>query len=244
MSHCFTDDAAERNQGTFNKLENQERYTFLSVICCFAGILLTQSRGAYIGVFFGLAFVICICFLLHKRISVKNAVVIVLMLFVLLCTAFYGYHNNFKRGYDRERLLLWQSSYNMWNDHKVVGVGFSNWQKEYREHYISPEAKEPDLPMPHNVVVQFFATTGLIGGIGYLVFVLGETGFLIKRMQRFPDELNYPMMLWAFSLITIHGMVDAGITNKFAMQILCAYMGICLAEEKLPLDDGEEKLKL
>ena len=69
--------------------------------------------------------------------------------------------------------------------------------------------------------------------------MLGETGFLIKRMQRFPHELNYPMMLWAFFLITIHGMVDAGITNKFAMQILCAYMGICLAEEKLPVDTGK-----
>ncbi|WP_296398947.1 O-antigen ligase [Acidaminococcus timonensis] len=212
---------------------------FISVISCFAGVLLTQSRGAYMGVFFGFALVGCIKFLLHRKISATNTAVIVLMLFALLCTVFYAYRSNFKRSYDRERILLWQSSYNMWNDHKVFGVGFSNWQREYREHYISPEAKEPDLPMPHNVVVQFFATTGLIGGIGYLLFVLGETGFLIKRMQRFPHELNYPMMLWAFFLITIHGMVDAGITNKFAMQILCAYMGICLAEEKLPVDTGK-----
>lgn len=216
---------------------------FLSVTSCFAGVLLTQSRGAYMGVFFGFVFVVCIHFLLRKKVSAKNIVVIVFMLFALLCAAFYAYHNNFKRGYDRERLLLWQSSYTMWNDHKVVGVGFANWQKEYREHYISPAAKEPNLPMPHNVVVQLFATTGLIGGIGYLLFVLGETGFLVKRMQRFPNELNYPMMLWAFSLITIHGMVDAGITNKFAMQILCAYMGICLAEDQLSTDVREEQLK-
>ena len=215
----------------------------LSVIICLVGVLLTQSRGANIGVFFGLTVVVCIHVLLRKKKSAKNTVAIIITILALLCTAFYAYNNNFKRSYDYERILLWQSSYNMWNDHKVFGVGFSNWQKEYREHYISPAAKELDLPMPHNVVLQFFATTGLIGGSGYVLFVLGETRFLIKRMQRFPNELNYPMMLWAFLLITIHGMFDAGITNKIAMQILCAYMGICLAEEKVPADTGKEKLK-
>lgn len=215
---------------------------FLSVASCFIGVFLTQSRGACAGILLGLVLVVCVYSLLHNKISAKNVIAIVCVLFALTCTAFYSYShsNNFKRSYDHERILLWQSSYNMWNDHKVFGVGFSNWQKEYREYYISPRAKEPDLPMPHNVVVQFFAITGLIGGFGYLLFVLGETSFLIKRMQRFPNKLNYPMMLWAFSLITIHGMVDAGITNKFAMQILCAYMGICLAEEQVPIDDEKE----
>lgn len=31
---------------------------------------------------------------------------------------------------------MWKSSYAMWQDHKFLGVGLANWQKEYATHYI------------------------------------------------------------------------------------------------------------
>lgn len=85
------------------------------------------------------------------------------------------------RSYDYERILLWTSSYHMWEDHKIVGVGLANWKDAYQQKYILPEAKEPDLTMPHNVFMIFLSQTGIIGTLGYLIFVIGTMVFLIKR---------------------------------------------------------------
>ena len=52
------------------------------------------------------------------------------------------------RPYDQERLLLLQSTFHMWENHKLFGIGMGNWQKEYQQHYILPQAKEPTLPFP------------------------------------------------------------------------------------------------
>ncbi|AVO75338.1 hypothetical protein [Megasphaera elsdenii] len=61
-----------------------------------------------------------------------------------------------------------------------------------------------------------------------MIFVLGELAFLIQRIKNDPNDLSYQAMLWAFLTITLHGLVDAGITNKFAMQIFFSYSGIVL----------------
>ena len=205
-------------------------FLFLSFLAGLIALFMTQSRGACAGVLLGLLFVLFVKAVQCNQISLKKRLVATAIMAGVLCSGFYMYFHDFSRHYDYERVLLWKSSYNMWQDHKVFGVGYSNWQYEYRHKYISPEAKEPDLPMPHNVIIFFFSTTGLVGGFGYLILVIKEVEVLIKYMNQEPDNLFYPSMLWAFSSITIHGMVDAGITNRFAMQVLFAYIGICLSE--------------
>lgn len=44
-----------------------------------------------------------------------------------------------------------KSSYAMWEDHKLYGVGFGHWAREY-PNYISPAAREPDLTIPHVIL--------------------------------------------------------------------------------------------
>lgn len=68
----------------------------------------------------------------------------------------------FKRKYDPERLLLWRAAYQMWLDHPLYGVGFDQWNAVYRQHYISPTAKEPTLTLPHNNLANFFHARGLL----------------------------------------------------------------------------------
>lgn len=50
-----------------------------------------------------------------------------------------------RQHYDIERIKLLSSAYDMWNDHKWLGVGLKNWGKEYHETYIRPDAREPNL---------------------------------------------------------------------------------------------------
>lgn len=194
----------------------------------FIALLLTQSRGACAGFILG-----GICLLILKKFFYTSPILkkgIILTLGIVAIGGIIVVNCGIlSRSYDNERILLWTSSYHMWQDHKLVGVGFSNWKEEYVHTYILSEAKEPNLSMPHNVIVSFFSRTGTIGGAGYLVFLIGEMIFLVKKIKRYSQNISYQAMFWAFMSISIHGIVDTGITNKFAMQIFFAYAGIVLA---------------
>ncbi|WP_437796019.1 O-antigen ligase family protein [Mitsuokella multacida] len=74
------------------------------------------------------------------------------------------------RSNNHERILLWTSSYHMWKDHKIIGIGLANWKVAYEKEYILPEVKEHDLTMPHNVFMIFLSQTGIIGILDYFIF--------------------------------------------------------------------------
>lgn len=216
--------------------ENQRyiRYILIGIITLSALVLLaTQSRGGIAGAVIGGAVV----FLLRYRNRIhlgfsrwKCIASVLIFIGVVSGVSFLGL-STFHRSYDNERMLLIQSSYAMWKDHPIYGVGFSNWKEQYQSHYISPMAKEPDLPMPHNNVAFFFSTTGIIGGLGYGIFTIGLLLLLIKKIVKYPKNVYYQAALWSFIAISVHGLVDSGITNKFNMQILLFCLGIAFASE-------------
>lgn len=207
----------------------------IGMFCIFcattAALLLTQSRGGILGVVIGL-FVVLLGRIILFHFSHHLAKRLVIYFAAVVCVIGISgtlVHTVFDRNYDSERILLVKSSYAMWNDHPWYGVGFDNWAKEYQTKYILPEARERLLDMPHNTVAFFFSATGTLGGIGYLIFVLGTMGFLTKRMMNDPENLYVQAMLWAFMSMFIHGLVDAGMTNKFAARLLFGFLGITLA---------------
>lgn len=210
------------------------KYILLGIIGMTVFVLLaTQSRGGIAGAFIGGIVV----FLMRYRNKIgiqynnrKNIACALIFAIAVSGVAFLGL-STFQRSYDNERMLLIQSSYAMWKDNPVYGVGFSNWKEQYQSHYISTMAKEPNLPMPHNNVAFFFSTTGIIGGIGYIVFTIGLLLLLIKKIVKYPQNVYYQAALWSFIAISVHGFVDSGITNKFNMQILFLCLGIAFASE-------------
>lgn len=195
-------------------------------------LVFTKTRGAIAGVFLGgiiLLAVLCKIKYAGRQNKRKKLIVLLIVLFTFTCAG--GYFTGvLHRSYDYERALLLESSYNMWEDHKIYGVGMGNWAKEYPK-YRSPHAKEPNLTIPHNVIASFFDEMGLIGGVGYIVFVIGTFIFLINKIQNNPDNHYYQAALWAFTALTCHGMIDTGITNRFAMQFISAILGIAIASE-------------
>lgn len=193
-------------------------------------LLFTQSRGGIAGTFIGGIVLVAMKFWLKYRnnVSIKRKICIILMGIVLITGVVFSGFILFHRAYDLERFLMIESSYYMWEDHKVFGVGLDNWGNEYKK-YVSPMAKEPNLPMPHNNVAFFFSTTGIVGGLGYCVYVLGTLAFLLKKIRENPVNLYYSAAFWAFLAIVIHGMIDSGIMNKYQMQILSANLGVALS---------------
>jgi len=201
-----------------------------AIMGCFS-LLLTLSRGGIIG-FFLSGFITIFFLIVNKSIEIykiKHLLMSLLLLTIIFSGAFCYINGGWTRGSDNERNLLLQSSYAMWQDHKLAGIGLGNWRQEYAKHYILPQAKEPNLDMPHNNVAYFFSTTGILGGVGYLAFIVGVLTYLYKMIKKQPGNIFLQALLWSVLAITIHGMVDVGITFKAAFRLLSALMGFTMA---------------
>lgn len=216
------------------KKSNDFKYKFISLITCLLCLIIlisTGSRGGIGGFFLGLVFLIFSNFKL--RVNYKPNVKIALLSLIAII-AFSGLAMdkidfNFTRPYDMERVRLIQSSYNMWLDNKLVGVGLNNWQENYIQKYILPEARERELEFPHNTIAYFFSTSGIIGGFGFIIFTFGMIFFLLNTLKKYPNNIYVQAMLWSFVAFSIHGLVDAGFLMKQGERLLFTLLGITCA---------------
>lgn len=209
--------------------------TVLSAVMACVVLALTASRGGLLGlVVGGIIYIFIRCFyvskLSRKKILILCASILIACgiasgIFFMEFTGNRGAH----RSYDYERVLLTKSSYAMWQDHKAVGVGLRHWHDSYIAHYILPDAKEKDLIQPHNMYAYWFSQTGIIGGIGFILFTIGMFFYLCHKLKNNPDDIFLNALLWAFLGIMIHGLVNNGIIDKYVMRLYSTYLGIGLA---------------
>lgn len=271
------------------------RANSLTAIFSFAVTLLglwslwkTGSRGGMIALFAGgLSVFALFCYFQKQGKLFRNGLTVgVAVVAVVLLLGIQGGNRTYG---DLARVRMMQASYAMWQDHKLLGVGLENWQKEYAGKYIlkdeikkealqryqdrkkaveqryaaakkAIEQKEAAAPkteaeknaaakreadriaawqnaaiksessfdMPHNVIAWFFSTTGIIGGIGYLLFVLYYGRLFYSKLQDNPNEWILYVGFWSFLAVTIHGLADAGITNKETARLLFLILGVAL----------------
>lgn len=295
----------------------------------------TGSRGAIIGLFTGAIFTYFVICYHQKNLKqfVTGFTICVAIGAVLLLA---GIRGGETRVGDVVRLRLVRSSYAMWQDHKLLGVGLANWRREYAETYILKEEieegalqryqkrkkaterraaarkaaqkkklaakkaatkkaaktapqsaqvkkqqavqkpkkqltpaqkeaaaqkaaavkaaaakreaariaarqkaaveREAELPMPHNVVAWFFSTTGVVGAAGYLFFCFYYIRLFCKRVKLDIGAWIVAAGFWVFLAISIHGLVDAGITNKAAARLVYMVLGISLGYNCRPAE--------
>lgn len=201
----------------------------LAIVLGVFSLFLTGSRGGILGFFVGLFISLFIyCFTLKKWKVLFIAILVILGIGGGIVTQ--GIVGGMNRSYDYERIYLQKSSIQMWEDHKILGVGLHNWVKEYQEHYIMPQTKEKKLTYSHNVITWFFSATGIIGGIGYLFFMIYPIYVMIRFIRKY--GLNYYVLagLWLWIGVSLHGMVDVGITMKSAARVAALCLGFCMVE--------------
>ena len=192
----------------------------------------TQCRGGMAGFIAGVIMV-SVCWWMAKRKSVfkkpviVNAVLIVLGTALLLGVTAYL----FPRGSsDSERICIYKSSVQMFVDNPLVGVGYENFSKEYYK-YKQPESIRDWYAHAHNDFLQFLATTGIIGTVGYIVFSLVIFYCLVERVTYKKNEPIYLAMLCIFISMYLHGMVDMAMNYNTGVRIVFGMLGISLAIE-------------
>ena len=200
----------------------------LSSVLGLFSLLCTGSRGGIIGFVIGTLFTIIIynTFISNKVKYFKY----IIMILIVFMVGFIGVFSDSKAGiirtYDMERVYLLKASYNMWVDHKMMGVGLENWANYYKNDNTMPEGINKNLDFPHNMIAYFFSTSGIIGGTGFLLFSIGTMVSLIKNLKKQPNNIFLIAMIWAYINFQVHGLFDAGLLMKDGERLLFAWLGV------------------
>lgn len=163
---------------------------------------------------------IIFCFLIWEFKNKKIAVITVFFVFIVSSILyFHPYYqarvlsiSNMQYQSNSERLLIWQSSYQMFKDHPLIGVGVGNFSFVYQSKYILPEAKERFLTHAHNIYLHTLAESGLVGFFGFCLFFSYTlfTSFYIWRKNSNQEALI--LFVSTISLL-LQGLTEVNIGN-------------------------------
>jgi len=98
-----------------------------------------------------------------------------------------------------ERPPVWSTAWNMSGEHWLNGVGPRAFQYSYKEYSIMPDDPFINAPAghPHLFLLEVAAETGLLGLIGYIVFLT----ILITKIQRTVKSQYSDAVPWGLSAI-------------------------------------------
>ncbi len=137
-----------------------------------------------------------------------------------------------------ERLLMWRSALNMFEDNPIFGVGYGQYKFAYQNIYIMPEAKERDLSHAHNNFVQMLAECGIVGLASFIFMWIYFSYFSLRGwLQR----KNVACLIFFFGLwgMMLHGFTEFNFETAVNSKLFWFSLGLCLAysrsEKIIPL---------
>ncbi len=122
------------------------------------------------------------------------------------------------------RIRLWASTMDLLREHPLFGVGPDNFLYWFRSRYIRPDAwQEPNLSHPHNVFLDFWVRTGVLGLIAGIAWQV----LFWRRVGR--GGVSQDPWRWgaagAMADLVAHGLVDHGF---FLVDLAVAFMVVFL----------------
>ncbi len=145
-------------------------------------------------------------------------------------------HFSLEAGTGRWRSFVWQAGWEMARDHPLLGIGLDNFLGLYQR-YMAPEAwPEPNLAHPHNLVLDFWLSTGIAGLIGGL-WLLGRLWWRALALWRYgaSAEIRAAGLGLAAGAVdfAIHGAID---NSYFLPDLALAFwLSQALASAQQPL---------
>lgn len=209
----------------------------LEIFCLYK----TGSRGAIVGLSLGGILAMCAVAWINRRKFTKGKIkkmFIAVLLLIIAGGGLFGIIQSQRVGvakFGGERILMLGASYEMWKDHKLIGVGLANWEKNYYSAAYHPKTgKEANLSFPHNMPAYLFSTTGIIGGAGYLAFMVLSFWAICKKVAKDKNIVLSLVILTLFFSFFLQGLVDKTLLNRVAVRLYFALMGYYFALDYLP----------
>lgn len=183
-----------------------------------------QTRAVWLGLFV-FVYIMFFLFLIKKRVktfSMKNTYVTFVLLmilfnvFLIFIMPFLTQHSDKKiiEAYDienvtdlgtfRERMVIWQKTYEVIDANFWLGVGADNWKVVHTKFEVPDVYKVTDkhviFQRPHNDLLWIFSEYGIIGMNLFLAFVFLQFAFLLKL---FLSKGERSVLILASSIVAI-----------------------------------------
>lgn len=197
---------------------------------CNAALIFNGTRGAWLAVA-----IVCAMLLIYYMFKSKRNMSIIIIFVVLITSILI---NNAKFMYrldtiddfnkyqsNTERILIWQSAWNMFKDHPVLGVGLGQYTENYREKYVSPLAKEPHLTHAHNNFMQMLAENGVVGFAGFVIMF----GYIILKnlIAWFKTRNVYALMIVSTTVcLLLQGFTEYNVGNSAVIKMYWLVLGL------------------
>lgn len=215
----------------------------LSTIVVFITIILTLSRGAWLGLIGGL-----VILLIPKAKKIwqgklrKFFLVSGITIFILL---FSWISFKINPGSAIGRIFIWKISAKMTADHPITGIGYGRFGIEYlnyQANFFDDPANAryhewaDNLKGAKNEYIQIITETGIIGFLLFLLIIVLFYSFgyrLLRARKNDPKAYWRVMMVMASqSIILIHALVDNPFYDVATTLLFCFNMGMISLQAK------------
>ncbi|MBX4187569.1 MAG: O-antigen ligase family protein [Candidatus Doudnabacteria bacterium] len=175
------------------------RYWFaLGLFLMSVASVLTYSRGAWLAIIAG----ITVIFLHESGFAFKKKFIIPVLLVVLISPLLVSrFKSTFHDGSSSERLELYKTAVDKIIEQPLLGNGLYGFRETLEN---SKDYKGEILNYPHNVVLNFWVETGLLGLLSFAAIIY----FSLRRYKAEPHILSFAAAMFLLAMI-VHGMVDA-----------------------------------
>lgn len=114
------------------------------------------------------------------------------------------------------RRHLWESSILLLRERPLTGAGLDQFLYWYRSRYLLPEAwAEPDLSIPHSLLLNFWVNLGIFGVVILVAFQAGfwRLWWQVRQRASSADPLRLALLIGlagSMADLLAHGLVDVG----------------------------------
>jgi len=204
---------------------------FLTTIFLGAVLLLTFSRGGYLGIFFSGAVVLALSwkYLGQKRrfLMAVGFVLGLLALFTLGQPIIGRFFSSFSpsEGSSAGRLQIWHSSLQVFFEHPLLGVGLGNYPltQDSLAPYRNPITS-------HNLYFDAASETGVFGLIAWLGLVGGTFFMLYKKISRRSNDAKTTVFLiglaGSLAYFAVHSFFETAIFNPAVLATLMVILAL------------------
>ena len=203
------------------------------LVIAILAMLFNLTRGAWLAIAIFFAFYI---FLGMKK---NKKAIIPLLLFTIMCSMLVIGNPSFNdrvrsitdfttNQSNAERLLLWESSWRIFKDYPLLGIGPGNFKKIYNEQYISPESKVPNLGHAHNNFLHILAEQGILGCLAFCVMFIY---FLYSGFNNYRKGfVLFKIFFFCTITLLIQGLTEFNFGDSAVIRMYWFILGIAQAE--------------
>jgi len=175
-------------------------------------LVLTDTRGAWLAML-----AVCVMYALLNRKKQFKILMLVLLALILAFLAFLYIPalqvrvlsiGDMQQTGNSERLLMWQSSWKIFLDYPLIGVGPGEFANFYNNQYISPLAQEQGHTSPHNNFLLYLTETGIVGLSGFVYLFFCVINYFLRQYRN-----NSQLVLSLAMLLVTVGILGEGLTD-------------------------------